>query len=178
MVALPEVKNVEDCASVGGGSLPLIPAGQYQAIIVNSELVETKAKTGHYLALTVVITHGEYQHTEFIERLNIINSNAKAVEIAYGVLASISKALNMPQTPKDSVELHNKPLMIEVKTKAGEEWIDNNGVKQEGKDKSVIGKFLPLPSTGVPTATAAQPAAQPSDTPAAANPPASNPFAA
>ena len=71
MVALPEVKKVADCDTGGGGVL--IPDGQYKALIVNSEMVQTKDKKGQFLALTVLITHGEQKGTELTERLNLVN---------------------------------------------------------------------------------------------------------
>lgn len=183
MVALPQTYNVDERDERGGGSMPLIPPGQYQAVIVGSELKDTSAKTGKFLALTVVITQGPHANTEFIERLNIINPNDVAVKIAYDTLAEISKATGMTQTPADSNELHNKPMMIEVVTEPGNEYTDNQGLKQMGKDKSVIKKYLPLPAAGVPAAT--QPVQQQAATAQQAAPqqqsaqaPATNPFAA
>jgi len=111
MVALPNVYNTADLPDSGGG-LPLIPAGKYTAIIVDSELKETSSRNGHLLALKLVITQGDYRDTEFTERLNIINPNETAVKIAYQTLARISEAVGMNQTPSDSTQLHNKPLVI------------------------------------------------------------------
>lgn len=147
MVALPQVYNTADLPDTGG-SMPLIPPGQYQAVIVNSEFVENKNRNGHYLALKIVITQGQHANTEFVERLNIVNQNAQAVEIAYKTLARISEAVGMQQTPQDSVQLHNRPLMIEVGTEAGTAYKDNNGADKMGKDKSIIKKYLPLPGVG------------------------------
>lgn len=174
MVALPQTYNTADLPDTGG-SLPLIPNGQYPAVIVASELKATKNNDGHYLALTVVITHGQYQGTEFIERLNIINKNIKAVEIAYKTLARISEAVGMQQTPSDSVQLHNKPFFIDVATEAGEAYKDNSGVERMGKDKSYIKKYLPVPNavkSGVSSPFSANTA-----NPEMATPTANNPFA-
>lgn len=146
MVALPQQFNTADLPDTGG--MVLIPAGQYQAVIVESVLTPTKNGQGQFLALKVIVTQGQYQGTEFTERLNIINQNPKAVEIAYKTLARISEALGMNRTPNDSNELHNKPLMIEVKTEEGNEYTDNQGNKQMGKPKSIIGKYLPMPQAG------------------------------
>lgn len=177
MVALPQQFNTADLPDTGG--MVLIPAGQYQAVIVESQLVQTKDKNGQFLALKVIITQGQYQGTEFTERLNIINQNPKAVEIAYKTLARISEALGMNRTPNDSNELHNKPLMIEVATEAGNEYTDNQGNKQMGKDKSVIKRYLPMPQAGnafsapqagapAPQTFAAPPAQQQAQAPAPA----------
>jgi hypothetical protein len=152
MVALPQTFNTADLPDTGGGVV-LIPQGQYQAVIVNSEMKETSNKSGQYLALKVVITSGQYANTEFVERLNIVNTNAQAVEIAYKTLARISEAVGLTQTPSDSMQLHNKPLMIEIATEAGKPWTDKDGIQREGKDKSVIKKYLKLPAAGVATST-------------------------
>lgn len=183
MVALPQQFNTADLPDTGG-NMVLIPAGQYSALIVNSEMKETRDKAGQFLALTLVITQGDYANTEFVERLNIVNKNPKAVEIAYKTLARMSEAVGMNKTPLDSTELHNKPLMIEVKTEEGKPWVDNDGVTQKGKDKSVIGKYLTTPAvgTGAPAAgvSPGAPVAAPATaapTAAVATPPAGgNPF--
>lgn len=180
MVALPQQYNTADLPDTGG-NIVLIPQGQYQATIVKSEMVENKAKTGSFLALTVVITQGDYANTEFTERLNVVNPNETAVQIAYKTLARISEAVGMNRTPADSTELHNKPFMIEVQTKAGEPYKDNNGVERQGKDQSEIKKYLPLPTGGAPVGAPVQPAAPVASPPpaqqATATPPPDNPFA-
>lgn len=174
MVALPEVKNVADCNTEGGSS-SFVPEGNYQAIIVKSEMTATKNGTGSYLALTLVLTHGQHEGVEFIERLNLVNKNPKAVEIAYDTLAKISKALGMVKTPSDSSELHNKPLMVGIKNKKGDDWTNNDGEVVEGKEQSEIKKYLAVPAGGVPVVQA-----QTTETPASTTPsaPANNPFAA
>jgi hypothetical protein len=147
MVALPQVYNTADLPDTGG-NLVLIPPGDYQAVIVKSEMKPTKDSTGQFLALTVIITQGQFQNTEFIERLNIVNQNAQAVEIAYKTLARISEAVGMAQTPSDSNQLHNKPMIVVVETEVGKPYT-KDGVERQGKDKSVIKKYKPLPAVGV-----------------------------
>lgn len=146
MAQLPQQFNTADLPSSNG--VTLIEPGQYQAIIVESEMKSTSNNMGQFLALKLVITQGKYANTEFVERLNIINENQKAVEIAYKTLARISEAVGMTRTPADSIELHNKPLMIEVATEAGKPWTDRDGVQRDGSDKSIIKKYLPMPKAG------------------------------
>jgi len=179
MVALPEVKNVADYPEGGSGNV-LIPQGQYQALIVGSEFKDTKDKQGKYLALTVVITQGEHANTEFIERLNLVNKNQTAVDIAYKTLASISRALGMEKTPADSVALHNNPIMIEVKNKKSADWTNNDGETVEGKEQSEIKKYLKIPSSGVPDnkPTTSEPTNPPEAKAAEVTAPSANPFAA
>jgi hypothetical protein len=177
MVQIPQTYNVDDIAG-GTGGLPLIPDGLYKAVIIDSELKATKAGTGQYLALKIVLTEGQYANTEFTERLNIINPNTVAVEIAYKTLANICKALGMAQTPQDSTQIHNKPFLLETKTKKGEPWTDDKGELREGNDSSEIKGYKPI-GTPQPVATpapVAQAAPAPAPTPQA--PIANNPFAA
>jgi len=180
MVGIPQTFNTSDLPDTGGSSV-LIPQADYQALIVESELKQTKSGTGQMLVFKIVITQGQYANTEFVERLNIINQNQTAVEIAYKTLARMSEALGMSQTPADSSQLHNKPLMIRVETEPAEPYIDNNGNQKPGKDKSVIKTYLPLPAGGagaapVGAAPAAVTASAP-PAPAVAAAPAASPFA-
>ena len=74
-------------------SLDPIPAGKYQAVITDSELKMTKSGTGSYLELTFEITDGEFEKRKLWARLNIRNSNQKAVEIAVKTSETALKAI-------------------------------------------------------------------------------------
>jgi hypothetical protein len=93
-----------------------IPAGKYVAVITASEVKPNKAGTGSYLQLTLQIIEGEYKGRLLWARLNLDNPNATAVKIARGELSAICRGVGVMQ-PKDSVELHDLPLVISVKCK-------------------------------------------------------------
>ena len=97
-----------------------IPAGKYLAAITESEMKETKAGTGRYLQLTFTIIEGEYKNRILWARLNLNNPNATAVKIARAELSAICHAVGV-MSPRDSVELHNLPLLITVKCKKRED---------------------------------------------------------
>ena len=97
-----------------------IPAGKYLAAITESEMKPTKSGTGSYLQLTFTILEGEYKNRVLWARLNLNNPNATAVKIAYSELSAICRAIGVMQ-PRDSVELHNLPLVITVKVKKRED---------------------------------------------------------
>ena len=101
-------------------TLEAIPAGKYQAVIVESELKMTKSGTGSYLELTFEIIAGEFAKRRLWARLNIKNSNPKAVEIAQRDLAAICYAVNVLH-PQDSSELHDKPLTVAVRCAKNQE---------------------------------------------------------
>ena len=109
------------------GFTPL-PAGEYQAIISESEMKPTKDGQGKYLQMKLQILNGQHQNRTLFDRLNLVNKNDVAVQIAKGTLSSICRAVNV-LTPNDSAELHNKPLTIIVKIKNDQNGNAQNEVK-------------------------------------------------
>ena len=93
-----------------------LPAGKYLAAITESEMKPTKNGGGSYLQLTFTILEGEYKNRILWARLNLNNPKAETVKIARAELSAICRAIGVLQ-PKDSVELHNIPLLITVKLK-------------------------------------------------------------
>jgi hypothetical protein len=93
-----------------------IPAGKYEAVITESEFKPTKAGTGNYLQLTFQVIAGPYKNRFLWARLNLNNPNATAVTIAQSELSAICRAVGVTK-PRDSVELHNLPLVIRVRCK-------------------------------------------------------------
>jgi hypothetical protein len=93
-----------------------IPAGNYLAVITDSEMKPNKAGTGHYLQLAFQIIEAPYQNRFLWARLNLDNPNATAVQIARAELSAICRAVGV-LAPNDSVELHNLPLVIHVRCK-------------------------------------------------------------
>jgi len=117
-----------------------IPAGKYMAIISNSEFKQTKKGTGSYLELTFQIIEGAFKNRNLWTRLNLDNPNAQAVQIAQGELSAICRAVGVLQ-PKDSVELHNLPLLVTVKVKIREDNGDaTNEIKGYHKKEAATGQ--------------------------------------
>jgi hypothetical protein len=99
--------------------LEAIPAGWYNAQIVGSEMKPTKdsANTGNqYLELTLQILDGEHAGRKLFDRLNLVNQNPTAAEIAYKTLKSIYNAIGVARVD-NSDQLHGKPLKVKVKLK-------------------------------------------------------------
>jgi len=105
-----------------------IPAGDYQVIITESELKTTKAGTGQYLKLKLQVLNGQHQNRVLFDNVNIKNPNETCQQIGQGTLSSICRAVNV-LTPKDSAELHNKPLTAVVKVGVDQNNNPNNEVK-------------------------------------------------
>lgn len=98
------------------GDFEAIPAGKYLAVITDSEMKPNKAGTGSLLQLTFQVIEGDYENRLLWTRLNLDHPNATAVQIARADLSAICRAVGV-LAPKDSVELHNLPLMINVRCK-------------------------------------------------------------
>ena len=93
-----------------------VPAAKYVAAIMTSEIKPTKKADGSYLELGFGILEGDCQGRKVWDRLCISHPNAMTQKIAQGNLSAICRAVGVMQ-PKDSVELHNIPLLITVKLK-------------------------------------------------------------
>ena len=91
-----------------------LPAGWYTCIIASSEEKPTKAQTGSYLQLNLQVVDGPHQGRTVFERLNLNNPNAVAVDIAQKTLSSICRAVGV-MMPRESSELHDKPMSVKVK---------------------------------------------------------------
>ena len=95
-------------------SFDALPPGRYEVIITDSEMKETKAGTGEYLMLTFEVV-GDTKHTgrKLWTRLNLVNKNATAIQIAERELSAICHCVGI-LSPSDSEELHNAPLVVDV----------------------------------------------------------------
>jgi hypothetical protein len=107
-------------------SFELLPPGDYNGEIINSELRDTKAGTGQYLWIDMQITDGPSKGRHIYDRLNLYNANKQASDIAWKKLTTISYAVGVGGTFSDDVVLHFKPFVAVV-------W-----VKEAGKDKQGI----------------------------------------
>ncbi len=111
------------------GDFEPIPAGWYIAMITQSEMKPTKTGDGEYLQLRLDIIEGEYENRVLFDRLNLKNPNQTAVEIAQRELSAICRAVGVMQ-PKDSSDLHDKPLRVKVAIRpAGNGYEASNEIK-------------------------------------------------
>ena len=117
-----------------------LPAGKYEAMIVDSEMKPTKSGTGAYLQLTFEILEGSYKGRFLWARLNLENANPTTVQIARAELSAICRASGVMQ-PSDSVELHNLPMVITVKCKRRPDNDEiTNEIKGYAKKEAVNGQ--------------------------------------
>lgn len=117
-----------------------IPAGRYLAMVTDSEMKETKSGDGHYLQLTFQVLEGEFKNRYVWARLNLDNPNETAVKIARAQLSALCRAAGV-MTPRDSVELHNLPVVITVKCKKDKDTGDvQNEIRGFAKKEILSGQ--------------------------------------
>ncbi len=97
----------------------IVPAGKYVVEITASSMKETKAKNGSYLELEMTILEGEYKGNKLWDRLCLNHVNTQTQRIAQANLSAICHAVNVLQ-PRDSIDLHNLPFMVNVKIRDNE----------------------------------------------------------
>ncbi len=124
-----------------------IPAGKYLAVITESEMKPTRSGSGRYLELTFQVIEGEYKGRLLWARLNLDNPNALTVKIARAELSAICRAVGV-MTPKDSVELHNLPLVITVGHKKREDTGELTHVIKGYAKKGAVAPTAPSPGNG------------------------------
>jgi hypothetical protein len=90
-----------------------IPAGKHVCIITGTEMKPTKAGDGEYLQIELEVIDGPHKGRKLWDRLTLKHPNEMTVKIARGTLSAICRAVGV-MAPKDSVELHNLPLVASV----------------------------------------------------------------
>lgn len=115
-----------------------IPAGKYEAVIVDSEMREARSGNGEYLWLQFQIIEGDHKGRVLFGQLNIRNANEQARQIAMGELSAICHAVGV-MAPQDSAELHDIPLVIKV---ACEKRKDNGEISNRIKGYEAAGEVV------------------------------------
>lgn len=103
--------NAEEVSPLA--SFEPVPIGEYTVMITESDLKPTKSGDGQYLQLVYEVLDGDYKGRKLWDRLNIVNKNNTATEIAQRALSAICHSVGVLH-PKDSEELHNKPFVVKV----------------------------------------------------------------
>ena len=131
-------------------SMEPLPAGWYRAVITASEEKPTKAQTGSFLMMTLEVIEGQHQGRKLIERLNLNNPNATAVEIAQRTLSSICRAVGV-MTPRNSSDLHDRPFMVKVAVKPGDgQYGPSNDIKEYAAQDKAPAASAPAASSSTP----------------------------
>lgn len=105
-----DVSSVEPAVN----TYELLPRGRYLAMIINSDIRDTKAGDGTYVEWTFEVMEGPHKGRRLWERMNFRNKNQTTEQIAKRNLAALSIACGFPDHVGETEELHNIPIFIEV----------------------------------------------------------------
>jgi hypothetical protein len=133
-----------DASEVKASEFEALPAGEYRAVISDSERKKTKDGESELLQVKLQIIEGPFKNRTIIDRFNLWNKNPAATTIAQQQFKKVCEAVNIPKPP-DSSALHMKPLVIKVAVK---EYNGNN-------QNEVKGYKAVTASSTAPVATAA-----------------------
>jgi len=90
-----------------------LPRGDYTAMITDSILKETKAGTGHYIALTMEIIDGAFSGRKIWDNLNVKNQNPTAEKIAHASLTQYFESCGLDlQKGANTESLYNIPFKL------------------------------------------------------------------
>ncbi len=108
-----------------------IPAGWYAVQMVESEMKPTSAGNGAYLQVTLQVLEGAFAGRKVIDRMNLNNPNATAVQLAQARLSSYCHATGVIQC-MDSAQLHGIPMKVKlsVRTDPTGQYEPSNEVRQ------------------------------------------------
>ena len=90
-----------------------LPKGDYEMMIVKSDVKATQAGTGHYIELEMHVLGGEHSGRRIWERLNIDNPNKTAQDISQAALAALCHAVNVPDM-SETEQLHDIPFVAHI----------------------------------------------------------------
>jgi hypothetical protein len=103
-----------DCNAPENNESNVIPAGEYNAVLVKYEKRESKKTPGaFYLWMEFQIVNGEFQNKHVTTMINLWHPSAETVRIAKTQLSALGRALNI-LNPRDPSEFMAKPLKIRV----------------------------------------------------------------
>lgn len=131
-----------------------LPKGDYEMMIVKSDVKPTQAGTGHYIELEMHVLAGEHSGRRIWERLNVDNPNKTAQDIASAALASLCYAVGV-QDMTETEQLHDIPFVAHIE-------IDKKDPTRN-RVMGYAGLSAPAPKAAAPAArpAAAAPAKKP-----------------
>ena len=146
-----------------------VPAGQYAAMIVASE--NKISKNGHpFLSLELEIIDGPHRGRKLWTNLSLNHPNPTTVLLARAELASICRAIGVLR-PADSVQLHNLPMLINVRCANRKDTGD-----LQNRIKSYVSRTASAAAQGQPQGQSS-PQSQPPQAPAQSQVPGQSPAA-
>lgn len=140
-------------------SFAALPEGQYVVIATGSEMKPTKNGLGQFLQIVFEVLDGQQKGRKLWARLNLVNGNQIAVDIANRELAAICRAVGVIK-PNDSAELHNRPLLVTVAVEVDDRKREGNTIKKYEAVTAVGAMPAPAQAAAAPWGAAAAAPAQ------------------
>ena len=131
-----------------------LPNGEYLVVAIASDMKPTKSG-GQYLELELEILEGNFRSRKLWDRINLVNSNPKTVEIAQRQLSGLCHATGVMNVT-DSSQLHNIPVIATIKYKEPQNGYEaSNEVRGYKKANDQSTPQAPQQPAAVPTTQAA-----------------------
>lgn len=105
--------SAEEIKAAGENRFEIIPAGNYLAQIVKSEIKVNKDGQGTRLSLQFQITDGEKRGRTLFQDVTLKNANETAMKIGREQLAQLARACGLTRV-QDSAQLHDIEMQIKV----------------------------------------------------------------
>lgn len=129
-----------DANNVAGDYTP-VPPGDYVVQIETSDIKDAKTPGNRFIELEMVILEGPEAGRKLTDRLNLWNSNQKAVEIAQRSMNALCVAVGKLAVA-DTNELHGIPMIAVVKVDPAKPYF-KDGVEQPGSPSNSIRTYKP-----------------------------------
>ena len=91
-----------------------LPRGDYECIVIDTKIKDTKAGTGQYIEVTFQVVDGPASGRRLWDRLNISNPSKQAEEIAKEQLDRLCAAVGLKHKMQQTEQLHDVPIMVSV----------------------------------------------------------------
>ena len=121
-----------------------VPAGTYVAEIIESDVVETKSRSGQMVKLTWKISEGDYENRRIFDQINFRNANEVAQRIGQQMLGELCTACGLRGPLDDTEHLHGVPVRIKVAI---------DPAKDGYEAKNVIKRYSPADEASAPAPT-------------------------
>lgn len=111
-----------------------LPDGQYYAMVIDTEVKQTKRGDGKYVSVAFQITSGKYKGQRIFTNFNIENPNEKATQIGRAQFKSFLSACGITESLHTETDyqkkINNKSLLLDVLNEMGKDGVKRNRVKK------------------------------------------------
>lgn len=132
-----------DLSQIKDTTRELVPEGIYSAMIVKTDVMDTKKGDGKYIYLELQLSEGLSSGVILEDRLNVMNPNEKAQNIGLSALKRLCDALGIANFDGHTEVFENKLLKIKVGVEEAKPYTDKYGVEKEGWPSNSIKGYYP-----------------------------------